>query len=205
MTKRVLVGIAGGSGSGKTTVAKLLAEALSPLNVVVLSQDHYYRDQSHLSPDERDDVNFDHPSVIDQACLYEQVMALVDGKSISRPSYDFASHTRTQKVEHMASGDVIILDGIFALNFSQLLDRYDLKVFVDVPSDLRFIRRQRRDVTQRGRDFESVTEQYLSSVRPMHYQFVEPTKQHADIVLPWRERSDVEITRLAQKVSELVH
>jgi uridine kinase len=181
----LIVGVAGGSGSGKTTIAKRLME-FCPDNTALLFQlDHYYRDLAHLSPESRDQVNFDHPDSLEMELVAKHLSELSAGKSISRPSYEFASHTRSSKEEILEPKRVIIVDGIFSLYSSEVRRYLDCGIYVDVSDDVRFIRRLKRDVSERGRTIDSVIKQYLATVKPMYHQFVEPTKHLADVVVSW--------------------
>src|SRR4051812_8364441 len=173
MTVTVL-GIAGGSGSGKTTVAQALATQFGPERVQVLVQDAYYRDRRDLTFEERCRINYDHPDAFDEKLLVEHVRSLRDKKPIRRPVYDYATHARTDSVVPIAPSTVIILEGILVLAMPGLRELCDLKIFIDADADVRFIRRLRRDTTERGRTIDSVVEQYLTTVRPMHVAFCEP-------------------------------
>lgn len=186
MQKPFLIAVSGGSGSGKSTIVKMVEDACAS-DVLVLSQDHYYRDLSHLSQEQRDQVNFDNPSSIDDALLLNHIELLLQGKSIQRPSYDFASHTRAKTTVTVEPKSTIILDGIFTLVFEKIRAITNLKLFMEVGDDLRFIRRMRRDMEQRGRTVDGVVKQYCETVRPMHLQFIEPTKRFADLVVFWED------------------
>lgn len=177
-----IVGIAGGSGSGKTTVTAALMERLGD-SATLLQQDWYYRDQAALSPEERAALNYDHPDAQETGLLVEHLRALREGNTVAVPQYDFATHTRRADTVHVAPCPWIVVEGINALAHEELRARCDLTVFVDAPADIRFIRRLQRDVAERGRTAESVITQYLNQVRPMHESFVEPCKHVADLVL----------------------
>ncbi|MFN8006854.1 MAG: uridine kinase [Terriglobia bacterium] len=179
----MLIGICGGSGSGKTTVARKLVESLGEGQTVVLTQDSYYRDYPTLSLEERAAINFDHPDSVDFELLIEQVRALQRHQPVECPEYDFSCHRRSRSTQKLEPRPLIIVEGILIFHDSGLRDLFDLKVFVDTGADLRFIRRMRRDVRDRGRTVESVVEQYLRTVRPMHLKYVEPGKELAEIVL----------------------
>jgi uridine kinase len=185
MTKPILIGIAGGSGSGKTTIARKIQERCQGFSTLLFQLDHYYRDLAHLDPTERDKVNFDHPDSLEMGLLERHVSQLSSGAAIDRPTYEFASHTRSSKVVRLEPTDVVIVDGIFALYSPHIRKHLDCSIFVDVSDDVRFIRRLRRDVDERGRTNDGVIKQYLSSVKPMHDQFVAPTKHLADLVVHW--------------------
>ncbi|MDQ7052972.1 MAG: uridine kinase [candidate division KSB1 bacterium] len=202
--KRILIGIAGGSGSGKTLVAQTLFRELGSDRVVIIEQDAYYKDLSHLPPEERARRNFDHPDAIDQDLLVQHIKELLAGKSIEQPIYDFASHTRKKETRRIGEHNIIILEGILILDSPRLRELMDIKVYVDTDSDIRLIRRLRRDVSERGRTVESVLDQYEKSVRPMHLQFVEPSKRYADIIIPEGGRNVVAIDLLKTKIQSLL-
>lgn len=180
----MIIGICGGSGSGKTTVAEKLIEALGERQTVLLAQDSYYKDHHELPLEVRAKVNFDHPESVDFDLLIEHLQALKGNQPIDRPHYDFTCHLRTAGVQHLEPKPIIIVEGILILHEPRLREMFDLRVYVDTDADIRFIRRLRRDVRDRGRTMESVVEQYLNTVRPMHLKFVEPTKELAEIVIP---------------------
>lgn len=182
-TRPLVIAVAGGSGSGKTTVARAIDEAVHRESVLI-EQDAYYRDLAHLSLEERKQVNFDHPDAFDTELLVAQLRLLLSGQPIDRPTYDYPGHTRAAATVHVVPRDVILVDGILLLADARLRPLFDIKVFVDVADDVRFIRRLQRDVVERGRTMDSVIAQYLTTVRPMHLEFVEPSKRYADIILP---------------------
>ena len=184
MTRDVLVvGIAGGSGSGKTTVVRAISEAFGNA-VSVLEHDAYYRDQSRLSLEERLKTNYDHPFAFDTDLYIDHAKQLIGGRKIERPVYSFESYTRTFDTVCVAPAGVLILEGILVLEDARIRELMDIKAFVDADPDVRFIRRLMRDVQERGRTLDSVVDQYLNVVRPMHLQFVEPTKRYADVIIP---------------------
>jgi uridine kinase len=180
----LVIGIAGGTGSGKTTVARRIGAELPVGSVSLIEHDCYYRDRTDLSPDERAQLNFDHPESLETSLLIEHVKALKAGQSIEVPGYDFKNHRRKTESHKVAPTPLIIVEGILVFVERELRDVLDIKVFVDTDSDIRVFRRIRRDMEQRGRTFESIREQYYRTVRPMHLQFVEPSKRWADLILP---------------------
>ena len=180
----LVVGIAGGTGSGKTTVAHKLAAALPVDRCVTIEHDAYYRDQAHLTFEERTTINYDHPSSLESALLAEHLQALRDGKTVEVPIYDFATHTRRRETRTIVPARVIIVEGILVFTEAQLRDQMDIKIFVDTDADIRLMRRIRRDLEQRGRTFQSIRDQYYATVRPMHLEYVEPTKRWADLIIP---------------------
>jgi uridine kinase len=178
-----MIGVVGGSGSGKTTVARSIYDFLG-MNAAFVDQDAYYQDLSHLSLEARRQVNFDHPDAFDTDLLVAHLRALQGGQSIRKPTYDFAAHTRAEATIDVHPRDVILVDGILLFADQRLRELFDIRIFVDVADDVRFIRRLQRDVSERGRTMEDVIRQYVTTVRPMHLEFVEPSKRHADIILP---------------------
>ena len=197
-----VISVSGGSGSCKTTIVNLIKEKVSHLNpsnsskLLVFNQDHYYRDLSHLPPNERDEVNFDHPASIDAELMSEHLQMLIQGQTIKRPTYDFASHTRTKDHVELKPAETILIDGIFSLHFESLRAITNLKLWIEVSDDLRFVRRLKRDIAERGRSMESVISQYLSTIRPMHKEYIEPSKVYADLVLLWEQTNHQTIDRL---------
>jgi uridine kinase len=179
-----VVGIAGGTGSGKTTVAEKLASAMPPGRCVTLDHDAYYRDQGHLEPDDREAINYDHPSALDSALLALHLRELRDGSTIEAPIYDFATHTRRRETRTVVAARVILVEGILVFAEPALREQMDIKIFVDTDADIRLMRRIRRDLEERGRTFQSVRDQYHATVRPMHLEYVEPSKRWADLIIP---------------------
>ncbi len=198
----MIIGICGGTGSGKTTVANRILESVSACEVAFLQQDSYYRDLDQMPLDFRQKVNFDHPDAIDNDLFVEHIRALKAGKAAELPLYDFRTHTRKSETLRMEPKRIIIVEGILIFADQRLLDEMDIKVFVDTPDDIRFIRRLRRDVAERGRTVESVVEQYLATVRPMHMQFVEPTKRVADVIIPEGGHNLVSIGLISGRIRE---
>jgi uridine kinase len=183
----LVIGIAGGTGSGKTTVAEMIARDLGRRRVAMLVQDNYYKDLAGLSFAERSAQNFDHPDAIDVELMAAHVRELREGRPIRIPTYDFATHSRLRRTVPMRPKRVIIVEGILVLACEELRRLMDVKLYIDTDDDIRFIRRLRRDMLERKRSMESVVEQYLQTVRPMHHEFVEKSKRWADLVLPWRD------------------
>lgn len=179
-----IIGVAGGSGSGKTTLVERIREVVGEENVLLISHDRYYRSQDHLEMSERLKTNYDHPNSLETELLVEQLRKILHGETVSLPVYDFSQHTRDTKTDSAGSKPVIIIEGILIFADKTLREECDLRVFVDTDSDVRFGRRLLRDVRERGRTFEFGIEQYLSMTKPMHEEFVEPSKKHADIIVP---------------------
>jgi uridine kinase len=184
MGRSLVVGIAGGTGSGKTTVAHKLAAAMPDGRCVSIEHDAYYRDQSHLTPDERATINYDHPAALESALLAEHLRLLRAGEPVDVPIYDFATHTRRADKRRVTPAPVIIVEGILVFADAALREQMDIKIFVDTDPDIRLMRRIRRDLELRGRTFSSVRDQYYATVRPMHIEYVEPTKRWADLIVP---------------------
>ncbi len=204
MARSLTIGISGGTGSGKTTITNRLIEALSEESVLILQQDHYYKDLPHLPLEERAKQNFDHPESLDTPLLVSHVRALREGNSIERPVYDFTQHRRVPATVHLDPRPAIIVEGILIFENPALRNLLDIKIFVDTDADLRFIRRMRRDVRERGRTAESVVQQYLSTVRPMHMEFIEPSKRYADVIIPEGGHNEVGIDLVIQKIRSLL-
>ena len=180
----LVIGIAGGSGSGKTTVAQSILQRVGPERICFLQHDAYYKDLSGLPPVQRAEVNFDHPNSLETELLIKQVRQLRDGQAVEVPVYDFSTHSRTDRTIHIEPRRVILVEGILIFAEASLRELFDVKIFVDTDADLRFIRRLQRDITERGRTTESVVKQYLTTVRPMHLEFVEQSKRYADVIIP---------------------
>lgn len=195
-----VIGVAGGSGSGKTTVTRRVIETVGAPGVAVLNQDNYYRDQADIPFETRLKTNYDHPAAFDWALLREHLDALLAGVPIAMPEYDFTQHTRSAQTTTVLPGSVVVLEGFFALYDEALRERMHLKVFVDADADVRFIRRLQRDVLERGRTQESVIAQYLEFVRPMHLSFVEPTKRYADVIIPHGGMNEPALDMLAARI-----
>jgi uridine kinase len=182
--KPFVIGVAGGSGSGKSTVTREVLASIGPEMVSVVMQDDYYLEQTHLSPEDRRKTNYDHPHAFDWPLMVQHVRALRSGETIEMPVYDFAADNRSSKTVTVKPAPVIVIEGLFALFDADLRKMMSLKIFVDTAPDVRFIRRLQRDMAERARSAESVIAQYMETVRPMHKQFIEPTKRHADVILP---------------------
>jgi len=198
----MIIGISGGTGSGKTTVANRILESVSASEVVFIQQDSYYRNLEDLPRDYRQSANFDHPDAIDNELLINHIRKLKAGEMIELPLYDFRTHSRLNETRRVEPKPIVIVEGILIFVDSRLLEQMDIKVFVDTPDDIRFIRRLRRDIAERGRTVESVIEQYLTTVRPMHMQFVEPSKREADVIIPEGGHNLVSIDLLSGKIRE---
>jgi uridine kinase len=187
MTERstpLVIGIAGGSGSGKTTVAQTILQRVGPERISFLQHDAYYKDLSGLPPAQRAEVNFDHPNSLENELLIQHIQQLKDGQAIEVPIYDFSIHSRTERTYTVQPRSVILVEGILIFAEAALRELFDVKIFVDTDADIRFIRRLQRDISERGRIAESVIKQYLTTVRPMHLEFVEPSKRYADVIIP---------------------
>lgn len=204
MSRPVVVGVAGGSGSGKTTVVRELVRGVDPDRVALLHHDSYYRTFAHLPPAERARVNFDHPDSLETPLLVHHVEELLQGRAIEVPVYDFTSHTRAPGTHRVEPRDVIVVDGILVLAEPTLRALMDIRIFVDTDPDLRFIRRLVRDLEERGRSVESVVEQYCGTVRPMHLDFVEPSKRYADLIVPEGGENRVAVDMLVTKVRSIL-
>lgn len=198
----ILIGIGGGTSSGKTTVAYKLMEIIGKDDVVIVPQDSYYKDRSYLPPEERENVNYDHPDAFDNDLLFKHLKLLKEGKPIDMPIYDFTQHIRKVSTVRIEPKRVVILEGIMVLADERIRDLIDIKVYVDTPDDIRVIRRIERDIQERGRSLKSVVRQYLKTVRPMHLQFIEPSKRNADIIIPEGGFNQVAIDILVGAIKE---
>ncbi|MBD7910366.1 uridine kinase [Clostridium cibarium] len=205
MNKPILIGITGGSGSGKSTIANEIFESFGGEKIVMMQQDAYYKDQSHLSMEERVKTNYDHPKAFDNTLLVEHLKTLSKGESIEKPIYDFTIHTRSRETVPVEPKEIIIVEGILILEDKRIRDLLDIKVYVDTDADVRIIRRLLRDMEERGRTIDSVVNQYLTVVRPMHFQFTEPTKRFADIIIPEGGHNKVAIDILVTKMKDILN
>jgi uridine kinase len=197
---RLLLGIAGGTGSGKTTVATNIVKRLALDSITVITMDSYYRDLADLPPARRDEANFDHPDSIEQELFVEHLVALKSGRSIEQPVYDFTRHVRTEARLLIEPREVVIAEGILLFHVPEIREILDIRIFVDTPADIRLLRRITRDIRDRGRTLESVSEQYLRTVRPMHDEFVEPSKRYADVIIPEGGYNDIAIDMLTSRI-----
>jgi len=204
--KPIIIGVAGGSGSGKTTVSQRILRRVGKERIAFIQHDSYYCDRSHLSLEERAKANYDHPNSLESDLLVSHLQQLQAGRAVDIPVYDFTTHTRTQKTRRLESKRVILVEGILIFVEPALRKVFDVKIYVDTDADVRFIRRLRRDISERGRTVESVIEQYERTVRPMHLEFVEPSKRYADVIIPQggfnRVAMDMVVARILEMVGE---
>lgn len=198
----MIIGICGGTGSGKTTIARAIVEAVGAANVVLVEQDSYYRDLADMPLDERHQANFDHPDSLDSNLMVNHILRLKQGLPAEMPLYDFKTHTRTKNIEIIEPRPVVIVEGILIFSEPRVLDLLDVRVFVDTPDDIRLIRRLRRDHAERGRTYEHTMDQYVRTIRPMHWEFVEPSKRHADVIIPEGAQMGVSVNFLCSMVRE---
>jgi uridine kinase len=199
--KPLVIGVAGGSGSGKSTVARNVAAALGESSVAFIDMDAYYLDHRHLTFEERKKVNWDHPNAFDWELLVEQLTQLGSGNSVDKPVYDFQAHARAESTVRIPPADVVVVDGILLFVDARVRDLCDVKVFVDADADIRLIRRIRRDMNKRGRPLPDILDQYLSTVQPMHLEFVEPSKRYADVIVPRGGHNPVAIEMIVAKIA----
>ena len=198
----MIIGICGGTGSGKTTIARAIVEAVGAENVVLVEQDSYYRNLADMPLDERHQANFDHPHSLETDMLVDHILKLKQGVQVEMPLYDFKTHTRSNKIEIIEPRPVVIVEGILMFAEPRVLELLDVKVFVDTPDDIRLLRRLRRDFAERGRTYERTMDQYERTIRPMHLEFVEPSKRHADIIIPEGGQTGVTVEVLCSLVRE---
>ena len=204
MEKPILIGITGGTGSGKSTIADALYSNFSNERITMIQQDMYYKDQSNLSMEERVKTNYDHPMAFDNDLLVEHLQKLIKGESIEKPRYDFTVHNRAKDTTTVEPREIIIVEGILILEDERIRNLLDIKVYVDTDADIRILRRLVRDIDERGRTVESVIDQYLTMVRPMHMEFTEPTKRYADIIIPEGGHNYVAIDILMAKIRDIL-
>ncbi len=201
----IVIGIAGGTGSGKTTVANVILKRVGNHRIAYLPHDAYYRELKDLPPNQRAAVNFDHPDSLESELMLEDIIRLKQWESVYLPVYDFSTHSRTQKTIQVDPQPVIIVEGILIFAEPKLRDVFDVKLFVDTDSDLRFIRRLQRDIAERGRTMEKVIQQYLTTVRPMHLEFVEPSKRYADVIIPEGGLNEVAMEMVIARIESLLN
>jgi uridine kinase len=204
MKNGILIGISGASGSGKTLISNTIMDHLGSSKVTLIQEDSYYQDLSNIPFDKRTGRNFDHPDSFDHELLLKHMKQLISGQSISHPVYDFKTHSRLPETKTVGPHNVVILEGILILNEPALRDIMDIRVFVDTSPDICFIRRLKRDMAERGRDVQSVINQYMETVRPMYFQFIEPSKRYADLIIPRGGKNLVAIDLLTTKIKDLL-
>ena len=206
LNKPVIIGIAGGSASGKTTIARKIIETFENTNsITIIKEDDYYNDQSNMSFEERKKTNYDHPLAFDHELMRFQLLELMNNRIIEKPTYDYTTHNRSTVTEIVEPKDVIIVEGLFVLEEKEIRDLLDIKVFVDTPNDVRFIRRLVRDINERGRVLENIIEQWLTTVRVMHEEFIEPSKKYADVIIPEGGGNSVGIDLLITKINSILN
>ncbi len=204
MRRPIVIGVTGGSGSGKTSVSRAILDKFTEVSILLLEQDFYYKDQSELPFEERLKTNYDHPFAFDTDLFIKDLQKLIQYESIEQPVYDYSKHTRSDQVIHRDPKEVIIVEGILILEDKRLRDLMDIKVYVDTDDDIRIIRRIKRDMESRGRTLDSVIHQYLTVVKPMHQQFIEPTKKFADIIIPEGGQNQVAIDLMTTKIASIL-
>ena len=204
MDKPILICVAGGSASGKTTLVNEIEEEFKGQDIVVIKHDDYYRDQSHLTREERKKTNYDHPKQLENELLIEHLKKLLNWEPIDKPIYDFVIQTRSDKTERVNPAKVILLDGILVLEDARIRDLASIKVYVECDEDIRLIRRIKRDMVERGREFEGIINQYLTTVKPMHHSFVSPSKRYADIIIPNDYSHNVAVDLLIEKIRSIL-
>lgn len=205
LTKPILIGIAGGTASGKTSIADILKDDfIETKSVRIIKEDDYYKDQSNITYEERCKTNYDHPLAFDFDLMEMQIKELLSNKCIEKPTYDYTVHNRSKESEIVEPSDVIILEGLFALYNPRIRELEDIKIFVDTDADTRFIRRLNRDIKERNRTMENIIEQYLNTVKPMHEEFIEPTKKYADVIIPNGKSNTVAIDLIRTKINSIL-
>ena len=202
--RTLIIGVAGGTGSGKTTISRRIMKQVGMENVVYLQHDSYYKDRSYLPPVEREDINYDHPEALETSLLIAHLKSLASGEAVAVPIYDFTTHTRKHETQYVKPRPVVLLEGILIFVDEDLRNLMDIKVFVDTDADTRFIRRLRRDTQERDRSMDSVIRQYEDTVKPMHLEFVEPSKRYADIIIPEGGLNNVGVDMLVTKIKSLL-
>ena len=200
----IIIGVFGGTGSGKTTIVNQIVSDFNASDIQVISQDAYYKDNSSITYEERCLLNFDHPEAIDFELLYEHLSALKNGENIQQPIYDFKTHNRTDKTLQISPKKILILEGILIMNYPKLRSLLDLKVFIETNSDMRMERRVKRDITERGRTPKEVMDRYLNNLKPMHDQFIEPMKMHADLIVENHKNTSINLDKLISKIKSLM-
>ena len=200
----IIIGVFGGTGSGKTTIVNQIVSDFNASDIQVVSQDAYYKDNSSITYESRCLLNFDHPEAIDFELLYEHLRALKNGENIQQPIYDFKTHNRTDKTLQISPKKILILEGILIMNYPKLRSLLDLKVFIETNSDMRMERRVNRDITERGRTPKEVMDRYLNTLKPMHNQFIEPMKMHADVIVENHENTSINLDKLISKIKSLM-
>jgi uridine kinase len=198
----MIIGICGGTGSGKTTIARAIVDTVGTEKVVLVEQDSYYRNLADMPLDERHQANFDHPDSIDSDMLVNHIMRLKQGLSVEMPVYDMVTHTRSDRIEIIEPKPIVVVEGILIFAEPRVLDLIDIRIFVDTPDDVRLMRRMRRDINERGRSWEGTLDQYERTIRPMHFEFVEPSKRHANVIVPEGSNSGITIELLCSLVRE---
>jgi len=198
----MIIGICGGTGSGKTTIARSIVDTVGEDKVVLIEQDSYYRNLADMPLDERHQANFDHPDSIDSEMLVNHIMRLKQGLTVEMPVYDMITHTRSDRIEIIEPKPIVIIEGILIFSEPRVLDLIDIRIFVDTPDDVRLMRRMRRDINERGRSFERTLDQYERTIRPMHFEFVEPSKRHAHIIIPEGSNSGITVEFLCGMIRE---
>ena len=201
----LIIGVAGGTGSGKTTVANVILERVGRDRIAYLPHDAYYRDLRNLPPEQKKAINFDHPNSLESELMVEHILKLKRNESVDLPIYDFNTHSRTSRTIRIEPHPVIIVEGILIFSEPDLRDLFDVKIFVDTSADIRFIRRLQRDIAERGRTMENVIQQYLSTVRPMHLEFVEPSKRYAHVIIPEGGLNEVAMDMVIARIESLLY
>ena len=205
MKKPLIIGVTGGSASGKTSVSQAILSMFKDENIAMIEHDSYYKDQSQLTFEERTKTNYDHPLAFDTDYLIAQLKELQNGRAVDIPTYDYANHTRSEKTYRQEPVDVLIVEGILVLENEKLRNLMNIKVFVDTDDDVRILRRIRRDIEERGRTLDSVITQYMDAVKPMYHQFIEPTKRYADVIIPEGVSNTVGVDILTTKIASILH